>query len=184
VGSPNGFAEKWGLRDGELEILIYPRERIRSDDPWNIRRSQIEIAYLYYNLDDDKTVLLLSMHFDHSVKKSVDEPEEAHPLFHVSLTDSPMKLEETLQKKNVHRERMQGMPIVRVPTAHMTLPSVLLGVAADHFQSAQFTKFLRYMRAETSYPTMANDFFKARMEKEKNRMRSCAWYADLPSLAG
>jgi len=182
-GSPNGFAEDWGLPLGELEILISPLEQIRIDDPWNIKRSQIEIAYLFFNLDTGKTELLLALHFDFGVKKDIDEPHDAHPLFHVSLTHKLFQLGAALQQRNVEVKRMEGVPGVRLPTAHMTLPSVLLNVAADHFQPQEFTKFLRHMRAAGEYPTMVNSFFKKRMEKHKTRMRSCAWYADLPAVA-
>jgi len=181
-GHINGIAEAWGLPSGELEILIYPREQIRIDDPWNIKRSQVEIAYLFYNIELDKTALLLGLHFDFGVKNDIDEPEVAHPLFHVTLTPSPMNLKGILHHRKVDTTRMEGIPSVRLPTAHMTLPSVLLSVAADHFQPAAFNKFLRYMRGEGNYPTMTNNLFEQRMKKQKNRMRSCAWYADLPPV--
>jgi hypothetical protein len=78
---------------------------------------------------------------------------------------------------------MKGVPEVRLRTAHMTLPSVLLSVAADNFASVQFDAFLRGVRETRLYPTMANELFKKSMDRRKNRMRSCAWYADLPPVA-
>ena len=181
-GNPNGFAEALGIELGELEILIHPREQIRIDDPWNIKRSQVEVAYLYYDLTTDKTSLLLAVHFDFSVDEATQEPPKAHPLFHATLTHNPMQLKGLLQQRKVDVARMKGVPEVRLPTAHMTLPSVLMSVAADNFPSVQFDAFLRGVRENRLYPTMVNELFKKRMDRQKNRMRSCAWYADLPPL--
>jgi hypothetical protein len=182
-GNESGLAEALNIEYGELEILIYPLEQIRIDDPWNIKRSQVEVAYLYFDVNTDRTTLLLAFHFDFSVDEATQEPAAKHPLFHATLTHDLMQLGGLLQQRKVDTMRMQGMPEVRLPTAHMSLPSVLMSVAADHFSAAQFEIFLRSVREARPYPTMANDPFKKRMEKQKNRMRSCAWYADLPLVA-
>lgn len=182
LGSANGFAESLGIESGELEILIHPREQIRIADPWDIKRSTVELAYIVYDLARDKHDLLLALHFDFGVSDA-GEPGEAHPIFHAQLTHRPMQLEGTLQARNVDVSRMKGVPEVRLPTAHMTLPSVLLSVAADHFRPTEFNKMLRWMRECGAYPHMRNDLFAARMTKEKSRMRACAWYANLAKSA-
>jgi hypothetical protein len=182
LGSTNEFAETLGIENGELDILIFPREIIRIDDPWNIRQSTIELAYVAYDMDSEKLDLRLALHFDFKVKES-GEPDEKHPIFHAQLTHKPMGLAGTLQARNVNSSRMKGLPIVRLPTAHMTLPSVLLGVAADHFLPVEFSNLLGWMRDDGAYPHMINERFGGRMTKQQFRMRSCAWYADLAKTA-
>jgi hypothetical protein len=91
-GNSNGFAESLGIEYGELEILIYPREQIRISDPWNIKRSQVEVAYLCTDVNSDRTRLLLAFHYDFSVDDSTQEPAEKHPLFHATLTHNPIQL--------------------------------------------------------------------------------------------
>jgi hypothetical protein len=182
MGTANGYGESLGIEVGELEILIHPREQIRFSSPWDIKRSTIELAYVVYDLNANKSDLLLAMHFDYGVSDS-GEPDEKHPIFHAQFTHKPIQLEGLLLSKNVDVSRMKGVPEVRLPTAHMTLPSVLLSVAADQFPPASFNKLLRWMREYGPYPHMVNDPFEVRMAKEKNRMRACAWYATLPKSA-
>ncbi len=183
-GTANRFVETLGVEDGHLEILIHPRERILNSAPWNIKRSQVEVVYLCHDRAKEVTDLLLALHFDFSVDEATSEPAEAHPLFHASLTHKPMELRSLLQQRNVVVDRMRGMPNLRLPTAHMTFPSVLTSVAADCFQPDQFAIFLRSVRDAGEYPTMQNDSFRQRMTAQQNRMRCCAWYANLaPALA-
>ena len=182
-GSINGFAETLDMKLGELEILIYPREQIRINDPWNIKRSQVELAYIAHDMETNVSSLLLALHYDFSVQDKTGDPDEVHPIFHAQLTHSPIQLDPTLKAKNVDVSRMKGIPAVRLPTAHMSLPSVLLGVAADRFRPEEFKKLLHWMRGCGAYPAMVNPLFESRMTSQRNRMRSCAWYADLPALA-
>ncbi len=182
MGTASGYAESLGIEAGELEILVHPREQIRATSPWDIKRSTVELAYVVYDMATDKSDLLLALHFDYGVGDT-GEPEEKHPIFHAQLTHKPVRLEGILQAKNVNVSRMKGVPDVRLPTAHMTLPSVLLSVAADQFRPEDFNKLLSWMRSYGAYPHMVNELFDARMAKEKNRMRACAWYANLPKSA-
>ena len=170
--TPGGkLSKRLGFDKGQLKILISPRETIKKDQPWNIKESTIELAYVAHDLTKGETDLLLGLHCDFSATSSGD-PHSAHPLFHAQLTSRFVKLNDLLGGAN--KNRMKCLPQFRLPTAHMSLPSVLLLVAADQFTEPQYLAFLRELRKTTSFPSMNNTNFSTRLEG--SRMRSCAWY--------
>lgn len=171
AGSWNKLTKKLGFEKGHLKILISPRETIKKGEPWNIKESAIELAYVARDLSKAESDLLLGVHCDFSVTAS-GEPRPAHPLFHAQLTSRLVKLNDLLG--GAKADRMKCLPQFRLPTAHMSLPSVLLLVAADQFKEPQYLHFLQELRKAASFPSMSNTRFSARLDG--SRMRSCAWY--------
>ena len=175
-GGINGLARMLGFATGEFKIFIHPREVIKQGEPWNIKASVVELAYVAQDSSKSKSDLLLGMHYDFSARESGD-PEFAHPLFHAQFTSKLYRLQGALGA-SIGLDRMKNLPSVRLPTAHMSLPSVLLLVAADNFTPSQFTAFLREVRKSPVYPCARNQLFATRMTQHNVGMRSCAWYGN------
>lgn len=170
-GGGNNLSKKLGFDKGEFKILISPRETIKKGEPWNIKESAVELAYIARDLSKTAPDLLLGVHCDFSVVQTGD-PRPAHPLFHAQLTSRLVKLNDLIDGTNL--ERMKSLPQFRLPTAHMSLPSVLLLVAADHFRQQQYLDFLKELRKTMPFPCMSNARFTTRADGRG--MRSCAWY--------
>jgi hypothetical protein len=75
----------------------------------------VELAYIGYDQETDRTTLLLALHFDFSVNEESNEPAAAHPLFHASLTHKLFGLGGELEKR-----KLDETPLAR--TAYNGLP--------------------------------------------------------------
>lgn len=172
-GGSKKLSKKLGFAKGEFKILINPREVIKKDEPWNIRESAIGLAYVARNLAKAGSDLLLGVHYDFSAPAD-GEPHPAHPLFHAQLASRFPAMGDMLD--GINADRMKDLPEFRLPTAHMSLPSVLLLVAADNFEEEHFKEFLGELRRTSPFPIMNNSKFTARLGQ--CGMRSCAWYSN------
>jgi hypothetical protein len=105
-------------------------------------KSTVSVAYMERHGRDAITLLPLHYDFDPEVKG-------AHPIFHAQLgstkfTDDDLK---SVQFRSEIRA-LQNEPLgtVRIPTACLNFASVLIGVAADHFDLQIFTKVIGILR--------------------------------------
>lgn len=76
---------------------------------------------------------LESIHYDYE-----EPPRTAHPLFHAQLSndliDGVQKRAESLRNYNFDKSALTGrLRGIRIPTAHMSIVSVLVGLIADHY---------------------------------------------------
>ncbi len=87
---------------------------------------------------------LLEMHYDFDMKQL-----RAHPLFHAQLGTTKFD-EKGLKDLGVTTEVKAPTDYLygslRIPTAHMGFSSVLLGLAADHWNPDAFEEFLEELR--------------------------------------
>jgi hypothetical protein len=137
---------KWKGVSGKqhgVNILIHAQEVIRQRDQALL--SSI-VSVNYFDISAENTRLLQAFHFDYN------PCQRDHALFHMQVTNTCITLSgneaEALKvefsiPQNANPKCLRS---ARVPTCDMTLPSVLLCLAADHIGGSFFTDFLERVR--------------------------------------
>lgn len=129
---------KWrGTSKKGIHILLSIREKIRCSDKTLITSG---IHSDYYSVQDNTAKLLHSIHFD------FDGMKDCHPLFHAQLCSDRIDLDGFIAGEIGFEYQIDQAPSTcfrdaRIPTSDMTLPSVLLCLAADHFEKPFFCQF-------------------------------------------
>jgi len=159
---------------GRLQILVKAQETIRAhDDVYVLERSTVRVGY--YDLNGENALLLHGIHFDHG------PAQESHPIFHAQVTNDLVPLggfaaELRVDFEQVPCARMQGY--ARIPTSDMSLPSVLLCLAADHIKPELFIAFLGEVRTlQERMPVPTFEKTRASVVQESNHLRSSHWFA-------
>jgi hypothetical protein len=128
----------------KIDILVRATEHFPTDGSSSVY-SNVHVNYLSITHQGNAKVVE-NIHYDFSAK-----PEVAHPFFHAQFANNV--IDDESGRSNVgfdylidssNRERRYKN--MRVPTAHMNLPSVLVCLAADHMQSASFESLLKELR--------------------------------------
>ncbi len=135
------FLKDWPQRPGSgkfpLQIVINSCEEV-SFPKLKILNSTVGVDYyeLGRNGDNVSMNLLESLHYDYK-----DPADAGHPLFHAQLSNRPINegvlLRSELSKRySIRLGSLSGrLKNIRIPTAHMGLASVLVGLMADHSPS-------------------------------------------------
>jgi len=132
-------------RPKRLSILVEVSETIRrSGRTCVLEKSTVRVTY--YRLSANHTRFVLGMHFDYTPGQTM------HPVFHMQTTnEQPVLNEDTVRDLGftspISDSQAVSLRDVRIPTCDMTLPSVLLCLAANHLSPASFTEFLGKVRA-------------------------------------
>lgn len=123
-----------------VDILVYAKELFTRQPPQTIK-STVQIRY--YHVGQNDTRLLLPLHYDFEVPV-----QPAHPVFHAhirngSINVKPSVLKELGVKDCIisHQPQSYYYENVRIPTPFMNLPSVLLGLTADHLPYDRYDYF-------------------------------------------
>ncbi len=128
-----------------LSILVEVSEAIRrTGRTCVLEKSTVRVTY--YRLSANQPVFVLGMHFDYTPGQMM------HPVFHMQTTNEQPVLNEDAVRElgfTFPRTDCQAVSLrnVRIPTCDMTLPSVLLCLAANHLSPTSFTEFLDKVRA-------------------------------------
>lgn len=128
-----------------VDILIKATERINIDN-MHIVYSNVEVAY--YKLKDGQHTLLESFHYD------FDKQEPSHPTFHVQLCCQGISgLPQDFQRLRGNVDnRIIRHENLRIPTAHMSLISVLVSIVADHLSSQELNNLIQEIRGTDNLP--------------------------------
>jgi hypothetical protein len=125
-----GWPENSASIKKKIDILVDGFELIESGSV--IVRSNVAVNYFDTGQKLSKNVLkpLQSIHYDYS------EPQVGHPHFHAQLSEGLIKEKDKSEAFKRYRldppnldDRLKGM---RIPTSHVSLISVLVGLIADH----------------------------------------------------
>ena len=168
--------QDWAARGSRIHILLHAEETIRgSGSVYILERSTVRLNY--YRLQDESAYLLQGLHFDHGPLM------RRHPIFHAQLTNEIINLSSSAAEELEFK--MEQMPCsacfreARIPTADMTLPSVLLCLAADHF-GQNFSSFLEEVRRiQGRLPQPTIEPTKTSISRSSD-LRSSHWFAHEP----
>jgi len=166
-----------------VHILLHAQETIL-DDRGGPMLLKSNVRVYYYRTD---ATLLQSVHFDYG------KPQAAHPLFHAQVSNvepSGLSTGEAEELRFGFTAGAAGLTCyrdARIPTSDMTLPSVLLCLAADHLDSddaSQDKRFFREFRDELlrlqdrlpkpSIPSMLDS-----LKAQSDHLHSSHWFAHM-----
>lgn len=118
----------------KVNILIDGEEKIAVSSK-HIIKSTVRVNYFEMISPPAKKRMtpLESIHYDYE-----EPPMNAHPLFHAQLSndliDGFQNKTEFLRNYNFDKDALSGrLKGIRIPTAHMSIVSVLVGLVADHY---------------------------------------------------
>jgi hypothetical protein len=136
----------------EIDILVHARERFTLSTPHRILESKIKVTY--WRVDASRKIAepLSTVHYDYDY-----EPRPGHPVYHSQcsndpVSDGPFSL--SWQYAPEPRIQISCFPF-RVPTPHMCLCSVLIGLVADHLPSEQFKSLWETIKSKGWAPPLA-----------------------------
>ncbi|MGC4014453.1 MAG: hypothetical protein QM755_08070 [Luteolibacter sp.] len=165
-----------GKAANSFVIYVMPRERFSDPKGYHIESSTVEVAYVKLDSGSRKGKLVMGFHYDFDTDTASGDPKALHPICHAQISRKLMQLKGIMAKEYDIDAQGDELPDVRVPTAHISLTSCLLGISADHFTSTEHAGFLNWLRLQSEFPRMENANFVTRLEKCQLALRSCAWY--------
>jgi hypothetical protein len=166
---------KWrGTSKKGIHILLSIQERIRCADKTLVASS---IHSDYYFVETNKAKLLHSIHFD------FDGMRDCHPLFHAQLCSDRVVLDDFIKNEIEFDYEIDPTPSscfrdARIPTCDMTLPSVLLCLAADHFERPFFCQFREQatiLQNDLPHPVITS--LRESIAGAPNHIRSSHWFS-------
>ena len=162
-------------RGKQLDIVIKALERLEKGS-WSLVRSTVYVNY--FLLTDSTARLVRAFHYDFEKGGQV-----AHPLFHMQLLDETIP-EPDLRSvgfegtTKLPEEALESCIGTRIPTADMTLSSVLYCLVADHLEAPAFGHFAKNVRSiQDRLPTLGFDTLKASLEASAAHFKSSHWFA-------
>jgi hypothetical protein len=167
---------EWKAGSGTISILLRVREAIRRSTEDLVKST---VLVHYYGIKNKTATHLHSIHFDY------DGEQDHHPVFHAQLCNDVASLAandaEKLGFQYVRKEsRPPCFKRARIPTSDMSLPSVLLCLAADHMKREFFMEFLESVKSvEEKMPLPAFERTKASLAGKPHHLRSSHWFAHM-----
>ncbi len=123
----------------EIDIVVHARERFSLAKPHLIEESKISVSYFRIdsNFSPPTAIPFSTIRFDYDRQLRL-----SHPLFHFHFCPKPVEAPDPAVLESWHFE-ISSMPNAscypfRVPTPHMGLCSVLLGLVAEHLDVEKF----------------------------------------------
>ena len=124
-----------GAKHRELDILVHAQERLSSAKPHKILGSKIKVTYL--RVDEQQHATPLS-----TIRYDYDrEPRPGHPVYHFHCDNDPISEDlfpDSCRYKKIEAQTKGPCFPFRVPTPHMCLCNVLIGLVADHLPLDNF----------------------------------------------
>lgn len=170
---------EWPARGQQISIVIRAREAI-SRATTKLVYSSVHLAY--YDVDPES---FTSRHL-HSVHFDYDGEKDYHPVFHVQLCKDEVPLPPGYAEKLGFTYQNEVSTVTcfgraRIPTTDMTLASVLLCLAADHFDKRPlFIEFLEAVRTlQEGMPLPDFESTKQSIARSPGDLRSSHWFAHM-----
>lgn len=164
-----------------VDIIIHIQETIHEQqhNKFVLERSTVRVSY--FTVEGQEAKLLHGIHFDYGPE------QQSHPIFHAQLTNETVdlsaetakELEFSIQQVSSHKPFKNA----RIPTSDMTMPSVLLCLAADHIKSDFFGEFLsrvKVLQEQMPQPTFGKTC--QSIQAAPHHIRSSHWFAHTPGI--
>jgi hypothetical protein len=160
-----------------LDIVINALETFARPS-WSLMKSTVYLNY--FVVSDSTAELVQALHYDF-----VQGGQPDHPFFHVQLSDEAIPdadlkstgfdLEVQLPERS-----SQCWVTTRIPTAEMTLASVLYSLVADHLGEGSFGQFANDVHAiQERLPSPNFDAMKKSFQKSATHFKSSHWFAHM-----
>lgn len=169
--------KEWNYRGGSsknpIHILLHAQEQIHHSEHV-LSRSSVRVSY--FKVQNDQAQLLQSVHYDYA------PGQEAHPLFHAQVNNEPLHppssdAEDLEFQFEIQPSVQPWFNHARIPTSDMSFPSVLLCLAADHFEAQFFHDFYKKVCAyQAKMPHPRFDPLRQRLSCTPQHFRSSQWF--------
>ena len=141
-----------GAKRRFLHILVHARERFSAMKPYRIVESKIKVTYLRVDTQQIATPLS-TVHYDYD-----QDLRPGHPVYHFHCSSDPISEDlfpPSFRYKTLNPQSTGWCFPFRVPTPHMCLCSVLIGLVADHLPPVQFKKLWTAIKEKGWIPPLA-----------------------------
>lgn len=161
-----------------LDLVIHALETLERSS-WTLQKSTVYLNYFVISSSGGR--LVQSMHYDF-----VHGGQADHPYFHLQFDTDMISAGEfqsigfDTSAIQVPEEDNESWVTTRIPTADMTLSSVLYSVVADHLGTSRFVEFAK--KTDALYgrlPTLDFGYLKKSLEKEFAHFKSMHWFAHM-----
>jgi hypothetical protein len=167
-----------------INIFMHVQETILlQKGNYTLTHSTVRVSY--FKVNKTRAILLHSIHFDHG------KPEESHPIFHAQLSRDIVTLPDVganeLGFDFTQKSGNEVFKNARIPTSDMTLPSVVLCLAADHINAGHFCEFFKsVLKLQQKMPQPIFQKTKTSIATQPDHLRSSHWFAHMlePNGAG
>jgi hypothetical protein len=177
------FLKNWKWRPGStterLDIVVHAIELL-SKDAAVLEKSSVEVSYYEQVNGGTAARLLHTTHFDFCGY------QDCHPLFHAQQTPKavippPTEVEEIRFTLKWDNQTGRCFKNARIPTSDMSLPSVLLSLAADHIEKEHFVELRETLKqAQGNLPRPNFVSISDSMLREPLHFRCLHWHAHMP----
>lgn len=156
----------------KVEMLVRASETMSAD--WAmIEASHVTVSYIDPGVKPAQ--LLQSIHYDFE-----GVVQAAHPWFHAQLGVDLFEDDERKRmgcSLEIKRDLCHPMKTLRIATPHMGLPSVILGIAADHLKQPTFESLVKKMSGLTAdFPSPHFDRMKNRLQRTPSQFANLCWF--------
>jgi hypothetical protein len=162
-------------RQKKVDILIRGTEQFDNEGTECVY-SNVHVNYMTVSPTGTARVIE-NIHYDFEAI-----PGDAHPFFHAQFANN--EVSDQLGRSVVgfeygidSRDRSTRYKNMRIPTAHMNVPSVLLCLAADHMKGANFQELIEHVRRSNhSLPGASCQRMRESFANGKDFCKSFHWY--------
>jgi hypothetical protein len=171
--------QEWRARGSSrrerIHMLIHAEETFRRARPTSILlKSTVRVSY--FAIEENRTRVLQTVHYDYGPVQPL------HPEFHAQLSSEVVQLsaqDATELEFPYHPNPAHDVcKSARIPTSDMTLPSVLLCLAADHIEAGFFPEFLHCVRdLQDKLPQPPDGTTRQSILASPRNLRSSHWFA-------
>jgi len=174
--------QRWRWRNSSrssdtIDILLKAQETLQLD-PLVLTQSTVKLNY--FVVKDERARLIECVHYDYNYPPK----DEQHPVFHAQFGDEAILPEGALKAEfayPIDRDGFCCFKNARIPTADMTLSSVLLSLAADHMGAKFFNDFRdKFLSLRENLPCPAIDDFKWSIGSNVSDLKCLHWFARQP----
>lgn len=159
-----------------LDILVHARESFTLSSPHRILESNIKVTY--WKVDRVKKIAehLSTVHYDYD-----RDPRRGHPVYHCQCCNDPVsdgRFPSSWQFKQKLEAERSCFPF-RVPTPHMCLCSVLIGLVADHLPPGDFKELWKAIKKKGWIPPLTERcelWNQGRAKANPRVLHSWQWY--------
>ncbi len=153
IGWPNPFPNTGvAMSPRGLDILVHARERFGSEKPPKVFQSNIKVTYFRVGAVDNIAEPLSTIRYDYDRR-----PLVGHPVYHSQCSNDPVIAARLPRSWRYAMGECKGKTCFpfRVPTPHMCLCNVLIGLVADLLPSEHFKNLWDAIKSKGWVPPLA-----------------------------
>ncbi len=166
-------------KNKRLDIVVKAMETFKRTPSWVLAKSTVYVNY--FVISESGANLAQSLHYDF-----VEGGQNAHPFFHVQLTDELIPLDDLRSagfELPVPISANECYVTTRIPTPDMTLASVIYCLMADHLGAGAFSQFSESVESiQNRIPAPNFEAIKKSLDQFKAHFKSSHWFSHMNAV--